>query len=118
MSAKPIIIIVFFVISAIALVIFGNMDDSLSRKQYVTDGTYLSVFEAGNQGSITGDSQKYFSFKLADGSVVNIESPLLSGAEKKPKPGEKAKIHYRKGYFTKRNIYDSFSFYDGPEGRN
>lgn len=112
MNTKSLILFVIILVLALGCVIFGNLDDSLAKRQHTTEGTFISesTFSKG-QHEIAGESLRYFTFKLTNGEIVNIEEPPLPMVQENPyRLGDKAKIYYRKGYFTGRMIYDSFYF--------
>jgi len=117
MNRKVLIFFVFFLVLVLAGVILLNLDESLAKRQYITEGVFVSTSTfSASQNDAAGQGQKYFTFKLVDGQMVNIEEPPLPMVQDKPyKLGDKAKIYYRKGFFTRRPMYDSFFFYQEPK---
>jgi len=113
MNKKALIFFVLFLMLILAGVILCNLDDSLAKRQYIIEGVFVSTSTfSASRSDAAGQAVRYFTFKLADGQMVSIEEPPLPMVQEKAyKLGDKAKIYYRKGFFTKRPMYDSFFFY-------
>lgn len=111
MSTVGAIILISCIVGAIVVLItIMNMDESLSHERFVANVTYEGEYVAATESSFGGNSLKYYQFKLENGGIISIPSPLLmkdNGAHKK---GESATVYYRKGHFTGRPLYDSFEF--------
>lgn len=112
---KKTYLIIFFLsilLSAAAFLILFYLDDTLSSRQYITEGIFVSrtVFDKG-QPNMKDGPERFFTFRLSDGRLINIKEPPLPMIQKSEyKLGDKANIYYRKGFFSKRIIYDSFYF--------
>lgn len=107
-----------FLIGFVALMLaigFFILDDALSKRSHTIDGAFVSLFETGTTGQSGIHESRRFTFDIGDGELVTISSNLIPYAKAiKYKAGAEAKIYYRKGYFTKRRIYDRFEFYEDP----
>ena len=95
--------------------VFFFFDNNLSTKQYYQDAYFVKMEETGSTGRSSIHVRWFYTFKLDDGSEIAV-SYLVRPDSIKPqyKQNQKAKIFYRKGYFTKRIFYDGFEFYENP----
>jgi len=111
--------LLFFLIGLLFLglvaFVFVYFDDLLSRQQLVTEGAFVARTVFSDASGVFAE-KRFFTFRLSNGQLVNIKEPDLPLVQLSQYVlGDKAKIYYRRGFFTKRIIYDSFYFNEGDK---